>query len=244
MTSFKWDNEKLKLEVTGVGTLSKQDQYTDARHITVIEFTEIGNECFFNYHELLTVTLPDSIVSIGNNIFQNTKVKEIHLPKNVQYLSDGQSFDCQFYLANVTVDPENPYFCDVKGVLYSKNMTVLHFYPGNRPETKCIVPKGVVTIKVGAFSDSYIRKEIDIPASVKNIEWAFGFNSFALEKVTIHQCPQLVKIDKELLFTGTSKTEDIIQYKYGYCGETKQKIFQNNQFIPINTFILVIPLVA
>ena len=217
MTTFTWDDEKLVLVISGSGTLECQQRNTSAIHIALTGFSKISDRCFSYYTELSSISLPESVTYLGNDFLINTKVTEIFLPKNVQYLHTSQAFDCYYYLGNITVDPSNPYFRDVNGVLYSKNMKELHFYPGNRPETTCIVPSGVEVIKVAAFSNSRYRKEIIIPPSVKKIERALGYQSIALEKVVILQCPRLVKLDDNLLFYGISKGKEIIHYEHTKC---------------------------
>ena len=132
--TYNFNNETLVLVIRGTGTLSRKAEYTSATHITVEGFTKISDACFSYYTQLLTISLTDSVVTLGNNFLTGTRVAEVHLPKSVRYLSSGQSFDCYYSLGNITVDPENPYFCSVNGVLFSKNMKELHFYPGNRTE--------------------------------------------------------------------------------------------------------------
>ena len=240
MTSFNWNEDTRFLVISGNGTLERQDANSEAIHIAVEGFQALGDRCFSDYAELVSISLPDSLVTIGNNILENTKVAELHLPKSVYYVSNSQSFDGQFYLGNITVDPENHYFRDVDGVLYSKNMKELHFYPGNRPETTCIVPNGVEIIKVGALGDSLNRTEIIIPSSVKTIEWGFGYRSLAIEKIIILQCPSLVKINKYMLLGGTSKGEEIIHFEYTRCIRPVTCKHVNNRSLSFHSLLSLI----
>ena len=245
MISFDWNSETSILVISGKGTLYSQVNYTNANHITVEGFSSLGGNCFSNYKNLVSISLSDSITSIGNDILQNTKVTSLHLPISVRYLSPSQSFDQQYYLENLTVDPDNPYFRDINGVLYSKNMKELHFYPGNRPETTCFVRSGVEIIKVGAFGSSLIREVIIIPPTVRKIEWGFGYDSKAIKNVTILQCPKLIKIDKNGLFSGTSKGEEIIFYEYIKCIFPKTcKARNNNRIFSNNIFFMAALMIA
>ncbi len=56
------------------------------------------------------------------------KITEITIGKNVKQI-DGKSFYSCWALQNIKVDPENENYCDVDGVLYSKDMTKLVCYP-------------------------------------------------------------------------------------------------------------------
>ena len=244
MISFDWNSETFILIISGSGTLARQANYTNAIHITVEGFNVLGDGCFIDYHNLASISLPDTLYTIGNDMLLNTKLTNFHFPKNVRYLSGAQPFDKQSSLGNITVDPENKYFRDVDGVLYSKNMKELHFYPGNRPETTCTVPNGVEIIKKCAFANSRIRKEIIIPPSVKSIEWGLGYNSLVIEKVTILQCPELVKIDKESLFAGTSRGEEIIYFDYTKCIFPKTCKNPNNRVTSFNILLLKIIMIS
>lgn len=56
------------------------------------------------------------------------KVTEITIGKNVKQI-DGKSFYSCWALQNIKVDPANENYCDVDGVLYTKDMTKLVCYP-------------------------------------------------------------------------------------------------------------------
>jgi hypothetical protein len=56
------------------------------------------------------------------------KITEITIGKDVKQI-DGKSFYSCWALQNIKVDPENENYCDVDGVLYTKDMTKLVCYP-------------------------------------------------------------------------------------------------------------------
>lgn len=56
------------------------------------------------------------------------KITEITIGKNVKQI-DGKSFYSCWALQNIKVDPANENYCDVDGVLYTKDMTKLVCYP-------------------------------------------------------------------------------------------------------------------
>ncbi len=77
----------------------------------------------------------------------------------------------------IVVDPENPAFCSVDGVLMSKDQTELIRFPSGKDMTSYRVPDTVKRIESFAFSggDQYDPdKHVYIPASVQYVdEWAF-----------------------------------------------------------------------
>ena len=127
--------------------------------------------------------------------------------------SEAQAFDGYYILSKIKVHKDNPYFCDIDGVLYSKNKKILWYYPGNRKETICTVPYGVTELKLAAFANSNNRKAIILPPTITKIGSWFGFSSNALKSVLIKQCALKITFDKSYLFQYTDLTESIIQYE-------------------------------
>lgn len=59
------------------------------------------------------------------------KVEVINIGKDVRKI-DGKAFYSCWALQRIEVDEENPYYCDVDGVLYNKDMTELICHPCDR----------------------------------------------------------------------------------------------------------------
>lgn len=56
------------------------------------------------------------------------KITSVTLGKEIQKI-DGKSFYSCWALQNIYVDDDNPYYCDLDGVLYNKDMTEIILYP-------------------------------------------------------------------------------------------------------------------
>jgi hypothetical protein len=56
------------------------------------------------------------------------KIVTINLGKDIRKI-DGKSFYSCWNLENVFVDDDNPYYCDIDGVLYDKELTQIIYYP-------------------------------------------------------------------------------------------------------------------
>lgn len=84
-------------------------------------------------------------------------LKEIHIGKNIKEIGIWALTNCPT-LEKIVVDEENPYFTTADGVLYTKDMTILLFYP-NAKTPLVTDDKGTVT--GGA--------EFKVPDSVKVI---------------------------------------------------------------------------
>ena len=83
----------------------------------------------------------------------------------------------------IEVDDENEHFCDLDGVLYTKDMKTLLFYPMARGVTeaedeagntvKCIsyeIPEGVETVRTKAFYKCSDVRSLTLPSTLKTIE--------------------------------------------------------------------------
>jgi len=131
----------------------------DLESLTISEgVTEIGSFAFSNCDSLINVTIPASVTKLGGNV--------------------GFFGECIFSgnkLSDVNVSPNNAVYSSVDGVLFSKDKTVLYYYPDAKKESLYEIPEGVQTIESQAFWDrEYLRKLI-IPNSVKTIDdYAFS----------------------------------------------------------------------
>ncbi len=109
-------------------------------------------------------------------------VTEITIGKNVREISDW-AFGNSKKITGFEVDDSNEYICDVDGVIYTKDMKTLLFYPpqrgitaekdkdGNEIRTiSYTVPEGVEAIRSKAFYKCYELTEISLPSTLKSIE--------------------------------------------------------------------------
>ncbi len=67
----------------------------------------------------------------------------------------------------VTVDPENPFFTSVNGVLFTKDMRTLVCYPCGKGGDSYKTPETVETIGAAAFANNVNLRKFDLSASSK-----------------------------------------------------------------------------
>lgn len=141
-------------------------------------------------------------------------VTEFIIGKNVKEIGVWALENNQ-HITSYEVDDENKHFCDIDGVIYTKDMKSLLFYPiakdltdtkdenGNNIKiSKYTIPDGVETIRSKAFYKCGYLAEINVPDSVKRIE----------EK-TFFRCEKIdeIKLPESLEFIG----KDAFSYCYG-----------------------------
>ncbi|MBR5759421.1 MAG: leucine-rich repeat protein, partial [Thermoguttaceae bacterium] len=73
-------------------------------------------------------------------------------------------------LTTIEVAEDNPNYCSIDGILFSKDGKTLLRYPAGREQEKYVVPEGVETIGHNAFSNCYLLTEIEVPSSVTAVE--------------------------------------------------------------------------
>ena len=134
--------------------------------------TTIYGYAFYGCSGLTELVIPNSIKEIGMYAFAECNgLTEIYLPASVTRL--GDTWLASDKLMGYTVDPNNPSFKSIDGVLYNKSGTTLMLIPGQY-EGVYHIPSGVTHIAGGAFECQAQLTEVYIPDTVTLIgHWAF-----------------------------------------------------------------------
>ena len=179
----------------------------DRRKVTVL-----GNSTFqycTQASDIESVTLPDSLTTIEKNAFYNCeKLKSVTIPQNVSSIGlaafvEGLS---ESSLTEIKVDPENPYFSEKDGVVFSKDGTKLIMFPSGRSGDYQI-PDGTVSVGDYAFYYCVNVSSITVPGSVRSLgEGAFG-NCSSLTKAVLNEGLEEIG---EYAFQSSSGIRDII----------------------------------
>jgi hypothetical protein len=125
-------------------------------------------EAFAGCTSLTNVTLPDGVTGIGFAAFGScSSLASINLPKSAANIQEFVFSGCT-NLAAITVDPLNPAFACLGGVLFDASLNTLVYYPGGKFGGYTI-PNSVTNIRETAFGDCTRLTEITIPSSVASI---------------------------------------------------------------------------
>ena len=145
--------------------------------------TSIRDVAFACCSALTTIELPDSVTSIGVNLFAG----------------------CES-LKNIQVSPEQPVFAVSDGVLFNKAEKSLIYYPAGKQEEAYEVPQGIQQIKSGAFSCCSALASIELPDSVTSI----GKSAFSgCSSLTTIELPDSVTSIGEYAFSDCSSLTSI-----------------------------------
>ncbi len=143
----------------------------------------IGKTAFGFCASLESITFPTSLKTIEQRAFQYChSLDQLDIPAGVTTIGNQQFPYCQG-LASINVDPANPNYSSIDGVLFNKQQNVMLAYPGGK-QGGYEVPSGVQTIAETAFSGAIHLSGVDLGAEVTTI----GFAAFAA-------CPSLGSVE-------------------------------------------------
>ena len=153
-------------------------------HVNLPEgLTEIPSQAFQLCTSLTSIELPSTLTKIDVAAFDHSGLESVTLPAHISSIGDIAFTGC---LESITVDATNEYFCDVDGVLFTKDRKTLCFYPSLR-DGSYIIPYGTEAIGDGAFRDSRIS-EVLIPNTITTI----GSTAFDRSSISALEIPNSV----------------------------------------------------
>lgn len=207
--SLGMGSDKLTVKIeNGEAIVTEIPNKSTVKEVTVpdeyegVPVTEIADFAAVNIESIEVINIGKNVKTIGNWAFENNqKLKAFNVSK------------------------ENQYFCDVDGVLFTKDMKTLLFYPlareiksveqtnenGQKTEVKSIeysVPEGVETIRTKAFYKCQNLTKISLPQSLKSIEEKAFFRCSSLKELALPS--SLEFIGKDAFSYCSSLTETVI----------------------------------
>lgn len=123
----------------------------------------------------------DLVTEIDADAFRGASgVAAVQIPSTVQYIGERAFADCN-NLLYISVSPQNRFYCDAGGVLYSKDQSVLLQYPTLAAAGSLKIPITVKAIREMAFYNCPYLTKIYYPGSPD--EWekiSVGAKNYAL----------------------------------------------------------------
>ncbi|MDD3162105.1 MAG: leucine-rich repeat domain-containing protein, partial [Bacteroidales bacterium] len=136
--------------------------------ITIPErVTSIGDLAFIRCERLTSIHIPESVTQIATGAFMRCeKLISVTLP-NAAIVADDSFSGCAL-LKEFVVSKDNPLYCAIDGVLFSKDKKNLCAFPAGKSKSYQI-PDGVTTIGNYAFSRCKELTSITLPKSLTTI---------------------------------------------------------------------------
>lgn len=132
--------------------------FRDSKNLESITIgaAEIGEKAFCDCYNLQSITLLEGVEYINNAAFSGTAITTLHLPATFKNFGKNgynsvPTTDCEAF-STYTVSPENPNFCAVDGILYTKDMKQLYSCPTLNQNFKGFAPT-IEIVKQNAFNN-------------------------------------------------------------------------------------------
>ncbi len=143
----------------------------------------IAGEGFLSCCSLTTVTIPNSVISIGDRAFFDTSLTNVIIPDSVTSIGH-QAFSYCSNLTGIWVDEGNISYCnDEFGVLFDAGKKTLLQAPCGI-SGEYAIPNGVTSIDVEAFENCSNLTGVEIPDGVTSIGF-LALSGTGLTSVTI-----------------------------------------------------------
>ena len=137
----------------------------------------------FQSNRLLSVAIPEGVRKLGAGAFKDCyNLVSVRIPRTLTGIGAGAFTECG-KLKEIKVDRDNPAYRDEEGVLLSRDLSTLVYYPAGKETPEYSVPNGVKTIQGRAFQGAGYLTSLRIPAGVTHI----GEDAFS-------QCKSLTSI--------------------------------------------------
>jgi len=128
-------------------------------------------------------------INSGTTFYSTSGITSVSIPATTITISH---FAIAAYksvnLVEYVVDPNNPNYSSVDGVLYNKNRTVLIAYPYGKNELAFTVPSSVTQISMYAFNCLTYVQTVNVGANALDLDYAFspnGCSASALRAVVV-----------------------------------------------------------
>lgn len=158
---------------------------------------QIGYGTFYFCSALEEVNIPAKAQSIGVNAFHScTSLKRIAIPASVTDLSDA-AFGWCTALEAYDVNPENPNYSSIDGVLFNKDASTLYKYPAGKTSEGYSIPASVTEIGYSSFEES-VLVHLVMDNNVTTIGANAFFNCKKLEDIVLST--SLVSIPRQCFF--------------------------------------------
>ncbi len=250
LTSIKIPNSVTK--ISGFSFLTCENLSSVTFSSTLAEIGEYA----FNGAGLQELTLPDSLVKLGEGAFSNAgSLTTVTLPDNLAEINANPFYSCS-RLTEINISSNNQTFTSENGVLFNKNKTELIAYPDAKSDTDYTVAntvthineyafygggfetitfnEGLLSIGNNAFYNCYKVTTLKIPEGVTTI----GDNAFAscyrIKSITLPNSINFIGTDA---FSSIDNLNQIFipvgnEYLKQYCTENSLKYIELEEGVP------------
>ena len=187
------------------------------------------------------VNIPNSVTRLAGRCFHKcSNLREINIPESVSNIVGVPIIECPS-VEQINVSEKSNYYCSVDGVLFSKDMSQLIYYPSNKSGDSYKVPDEVKEFSPcadnGAFNYNQNLKSLTLNANINLSSWNFPRSSFAyaskLEAIYVDSKNPYLTSDNGILY---SKDKTILVSYPTNCSQTRYIMPDNVSAMSENAF--------
>lgn len=180
-SAFTYVNHGDSIEITGFDN-SVSDVVIPSE-IEGLPVTAISVGAFY-LSAITSIEIPNTVTSIDEMAFLGcTSLKSVKLSTGVAKI-DKNAFGSCSALQEIQVAKDNPNFSSLNGVLYSKKQDTLVIYPAAKTDAAYIIPSGVTSVAMYAFSENPYLETLTIPNSLIKVGDSAFYNCKNLRAVS------------------------------------------------------------
>ena len=168
----------------------------------------IGHIAFLS-NSIEIVNIPNTVTVLSYEcFFRCGNLREINIPESVSEIGGVPVTECPS-VEKINVSEKNNYYRSVDGVLFSKDMSQLIYYPSNKAGDSYKVPDEVKEFSPcadnGAFNYNQNLKSVTLNANINLSSWNFPRSSFAyaskLEAIYVDSKNPYLTSDNGILYS-------------------------------------------
>ena len=181
-----------KTDVFGANIIS--NTYENGRGVITFDgdVTSIGTYAFMGRSKLASISIPESVTSIGVEAFNSCEISSITIPESVSSIGHGAFVSCR-KLSSIDI-PESITRIESETFYLCSSLSSI------------VIPTSVTSIGESAFYNCSSLASISIPESVVSIEKSAFYYCRALSSVTL---PSLLTIIEDNTFYGCENLSSV-----------------------------------
>lgn len=180
------------------------------------DLTEI--KLYPNQNEITEIIIPDTVKEMDYNMFlTDNTTTSITLPKDLVTIRSTEAY--KYYslgfkdLTEVLISEENETYTSIDGILYTKNMATLQWYPQNHKNTVYTIPNTVTSGEYMQLIHTKNLVELNIPAGFSmnrlmeaifeefhHVQYVLGSLSPMLERINVDEGNEYLKSEDGVLY--------------------------------------------
>lgn len=232
------------LTITGKGIVNKKFLDDEMFRVSKVKkldvkggINEIGEGCFWNFYNMKTVSLPDTLVKINKDAFIGCEeIKKVEIPDSVIEIGEDCFSGCEKLNnvklpKNLTSLPRAVFsFCKkLEKIDFPQNLKTIGAYAFSdcNSLTKITIPDSVTKIKTGAFSDCKKLTTITLGKSIQKVSPKFIKDSISVKKIVNKSSVDISLYNykgKKIWYVGKKKTDILPAGKTARAKGKKYKI--------------------